>query len=69
MIVLRFIHLVCVPGRGVSVGASGVQKRVLNPLQLELKEVMSYLIWVPGTKPGSLKEQNVHLTTEPSLKV
>lgn len=69
MIVLKFIHLVCVMGRRVSVGASGVQKRVLNPLQLELKVVMSYLIWVPGTKPGSLREQNVHLTTEPSLKV
>lgn len=69
MIVLKFIHLVCVAGRGVSVGASAVQKRVLNPLQLELKVVMSYLIWVPGTKPGSLKEQNMHLTTEPSLKV
>jgi hypothetical protein len=38
-------------GRGVlvSVGGHGGQKRVLNPLKLELQVAISHLIWVLGT--------------------
>lgn len=31
----------------------GGQKRVTYPLELELAEVVSHLMWVPGTEPGS----------------
>lgn len=31
-------------------GASGGQKRVLDPLELKLQGVVSHLMWVLGTK-------------------
>jgi hypothetical protein len=38
----------------VSVGACGGQKRVLNLLELELHEVVSYLVYVLGPDLGPL---------------
>ena len=37
-----------------SAGASGAQRRNLNPLNVELQVVVSCLMWVLGTELGSL---------------
>lgn len=34
-------------------GALRIQKKILDPLELELQVVVSHLIWVPETKPQS----------------
>ena len=39
------------------VSADGVQKRVSDPLELELQAVLSRLTWVLGTNLESLQEQ------------
>lgn len=39
---------------------------MLDPLVLELQEVMIYLMWTLGTKSGPMEEQQVLLTPEPS---
>lgn len=44
------------------VGAHRSQKRVPNPLELALQELVSCLMWVLGTEPGFLQELH-----EPSL--
>ena len=54
----------------VSVGAHGGQRRVLNPLKLELQVVVSHLTQVLGTKLqfSSLQGQYLFLMAEPSLQ-
>lgn len=37
----------------VSADALGVQKRALNPLELELQVLVSYQTWVLGTEPAN----------------
>lgn len=44
-----------------------VQKRVLNPLELELQAIVSYPVWVTGS--GPLPEQPSVLMPEPSLQL
>lgn len=34
----------------------GDQKRLSNPLELELQEVVSYLVWVLGIELGSFEK-------------
>lgn len=47
------------------VSAHKVQKRVLDPL--ELQNVVNFLMWVMGTEPGLLQEQQAVFTYEPYL--
>lgn len=49
-------------------GACRVQKRALDPLGLELLAVVGHHMWVLGTELGSLKEQYMLLTADPSLQ-
>lgn len=42
-------------------------QETLDPLDLELGVVVSFLLWVLATEPGSSQEQQALLTTEPSL--
>lgn len=37
----------------MSVDLHGDQRRASDPLDLELQRDVSYMVWVPGTKPGS----------------
>lgn len=37
----------------INVGAPGIQKRVLDPLELELEMVVISLLWVSGIEPQS----------------
>lgn len=46
--------------------AYSIQKRVSDPLELELG--FSASMWVQGTKTGPLEEHPVIFTTEPSLQ-
>ena len=46
----------------------GDQKRALDPQKLGLQSVVRSLTWVLGTEPRSSEEQQVFLTTEPSLQ-
>ena len=46
--------------------AYSIQKRVSDPLELEL--CFSAFMWVQGIKTGPLEEHLVILTTEPSLQ-
>lgn len=49
---------VCLGVHHMCMGAGGDQKRMLNPLELELWAVNSKLpIWVLGTEPGSSEEK------------
>lgn len=43
-------------------------KRVLDSLETKLQVIRSHLVWVLGTKPGRLEEQQMFLTAEPTLK-
>lgn len=56
---LAYMYL-CVPG------ARGSQKRTFYSLELELQFWAA--MWVPGIELGSLKEQQVLLSTEPSFR-
>ena len=56
MCVPRYVH--------TNVDVYGGQKRVQDPLDLELRMVVNCWIWVLGTKLGPLEEQPVFLTTE-----
>ena len=49
--------------------ALGVQKRTLEPLELEVQVVVSHLTWVLGAefRSGPLQEQSVLLTSELTL--
>lgn len=44
----------------------GDQKRVLDPMEPELQMTVSYRV-VLGTESGTLKEEPVFLTPEPSI--
>lgn len=44
-------HLVCV--YHMHAGGCKSQKRTLDPLELELQEVVSHPMWVLGIQPGS----------------
>lgn len=49
-------------------GACGGQRKLLDPLEMELQEIVSCLMWVLGTKFGSsLEEQQVLLNAESSI--
>lgn len=39
----------------VCAGALGGQKRMLEPLKVELQEVVSHLMWEPGAKLAVMK--------------
>ena len=49
-------------------GACGAQKRVSDPLKLELQGVVSYAMWVLEIEPQSLQKQQMLLITESSLQ-
>jgi hypothetical protein len=48
-------------------GAGGGQKKVSDPLELELKAVMSDLLWMLETEHGTGKQVRWLLTAEPSI--
>lgn len=48
------IRCVCVEYVHVRVGDCRVQERMVDPLKLELWMFVNLLMWVLGTKPGSL---------------
>lgn len=52
----------------VYVDAQDSYKRVSDPLELELNVVGRHIMWVLGTQPGSLEDQQVFLTTQSSLQ-
>lgn len=51
---------------GMSVSTCGDQKRAWDPLEMELRAVVSYMMKVLGVD-GPLEGQQAFLTTEPSL--
>lgn len=51
-----------------SAGAHGVQKRTLNPLELDLQVVVSHQTCVLGTKLRSFARAECTLNTKPSLQ-
>lgn len=48
-------------------GAYGDQK-ALDLLELELQAFVSSLVWVLGTEPNCLEEDQSHLTPDPSIQ-
>lgn len=52
----------------MSVGAQGVQERVLVPLDLELQVVVIHPAWVLGTKLKSSGRAAAFLMAEPSFQ-
>lgn len=59
----------CVGGSAhTSVGAQGVQERVLVPLDLELQVVVTHPTWALGTKLKSSGGAAVFLMAEPSFQ-
>ena len=58
---------VCVYGH-MHAGAEGGQKIISDALELELRAIVSHLIWGLGIDSGLLEEQQVLLATEPSLQ-
>lgn len=50
----------------VSAGACGLQKKVPDPLDLELQAIVSRPAWVLKSNPSSLQVPNVLLTAKPS---
>lgn len=43
-----------------------IQKRVLDPLELQLQAVVSWPTWIPVVKSRPLAEQQTFLTAEPA---
>lgn len=65
---LSYLYLFVWVSGHMYVGASGVQKRVSAPLQLELQAGVHHLLWVLKISPGPLKAQYMLLTMEISLQ-
>lgn len=49
------------------IDACGAQK-LSEPLELEVQVAVGHLMWVLGTEPGPLEEQQVRVTAEPPLQ-